>query len=441
MVAPPEFEEDRMEIQGLPQTPRPPGETGRSFGGFFRRVFAKLARRRVPPSKFPFRRTLIPLAVALAAFLVYRFCERSLQPVQPGFVGVAVNRFTGGLEVLPAGTHFRPRALYQIHAVRISDRLLSGPSGTFKVSTKDGVIAQVGIQARWAIDRARLPSKWAALPPDPERELVAPVIAAAFRSASPRYVVGQVVSEKREELANVSARQARGRLAESGILLKEVLIGDVVLPAEYERGRVAMVDEVQNTERMDVTLRLKAKEVERNRLEAEAAKARQVKQAEAVAEQRVIAARAEADAMKFILEQKEKEIRQKRLEAEAEKETRVKRAEAEATVTKIQAAAEAGRRKTIADAEAYSIRTTSLAQFENLEREAELVSANPLLIPKTFADRLSENVQVILTPTLGGEAFTDEVVRRAARGEAPASRSRSRTAATRQASNKNPQAN
>ena len=196
-----------------------------------------------------------------------------------------------------------------------------------------------------------------------------------------------------------------------------------------------MVDEVQSTERMDVTLKLKAKEVERNRLEAEAAKARQVKQAEASAEQRLIAARAESEAMKFILAQKEKEIRQKRLEAEAEKETRVQRAQAEATVTKIQAAAEADRRKTIADAEAYSIRTTTLAQFENLEREAELVSANPLLIPKTFADRLSENVQVILTPTLGGEAFTDEVVKRAARGESPPS-AKTRTAAVRQASNK-----
>ncbi|HSD71321.1 MAG TPA: SPFH domain-containing protein [Thermoanaerobaculia bacterium] len=421
-----------MEMQGLPQTPKPAEKSEQSSDGFLQRLLSRFKRRRFPPSKFPFKRTLIPLAIVIAAVLAYKFCERSLQPVQPGSVGLAVNRFTGALEVLPPGTHFRPRALYQIHAVRISDRLLSGAEASFNVSTKDGVVARVGVQARWAVDRARLLSKWAALPPDPERELVAPVIAAAFRSTAPRYTAVQVVSEKREELANVAARQARGRLAESGIQLKEVLIGDVVLPDEYERGRVAMVDEVQNTERMDVTLKLKAKEVERNRLEAEAIKARQVKEAEAVAARRLIAARAEADAMKFILEQKEKEIRQKRLEAEAEKESRVKRAEAEATVTKIQAAAEAERRKTIADAEAYSIRTTSLAQFENLEREAELVSANPLLIPKTFADRLSENVQVILTPTVGGEAFTGEAVK-----QALAAGPKTRTAATaRRAANK-----
>jgi phage-related minor tail protein len=142
--------------------------------------------------------------------------------------------------------------------------------------------------------------------------------------------------------------------------------------------------------------------------------------------------------MKFILEQKEKEIRQKRLEAEADKESRVKRAEAEAAVMKIQTSAEADRRRKIADAEAYSIRETSLAQFENLEREAELVSANPLLIPKTFADRLSENVQVILTPTVGGEAFTDEVVKRAVAGAGPRPQPQARTAAARSAANRTP---
>ena len=42
-----------------------------------------------------------------------------------------------------------------------------------------------------------------------------------------------------------------------------------------------MVDEVQSTERLDVTLKRKAKEVEETRLTAEAQKARQVQEAEA----------------------------------------------------------------------------------------------------------------------------------------------------------------
>ena len=114
---------------------------------------------------------------------------------------------------------------------------------------------------------------------------------AAFRTAAPRYEVSRLISEQREELSSVAAAAARERLAESGIVLKEVLIGDLILPPEFEQGRLAMVDEVQATERLDVTLKKKAKQVEETRLTAEAQKARQIQEAEAAAAQRVIEAR------------------------------------------------------------------------------------------------------------------------------------------------------
>jgi len=365
------------------------------------------------------RRLILLAVLVLAVFAVTRLLRGSARTVEPGYVGVAVGLLNGSVEILPPGTHFRPPSLYDLHPVRISDQLMTGQEGVFSVSTKEGVAARVTIQARWAIDRASLLRKWSALPPRPGPELVSPIVAAAFRALAPRYEVASLVSDKREEFAATAAKQARERLAVSGIVLKEVLIFDLTLPEDFERGREAMVDEIQKTERMEVTLKLKAKEVEQTRLEAEAQKARVIQQAEAAAQQRVIQARGESEAMKFILEQKHKEIDQKKLEAQAERETRVQRAQSEAEASKIAGEAEALRRRTMADAEAYAIRKTSEAQFENLKREAELVSANPLLIPKTFADRISDKVQVILTPTLGGETFTDEVVRRAARQGVP----------------------
>jgi regulator of protease activity HflC (stomatin/prohibitin superfamily) len=365
----------------------------------------------------PARRMLLAALLILAGMLLWRSLQGSLQSVAPGSVGVCVNRFTGSLEALEPGTYFRPPALHQIHPIRVSDQLLSAEEGQGNFTTKEGVIARVTVQARWAIDRRQLLSKWAALPPRPGAELVAPVLFAAFRTAAPRYEVTKLISEKREELASVAGAAARERLAESGVLLKEVLIGDLVLPPEFEKGRLALVDEVQSTERLDVTLKRKAKEVEETRLTAEAQKARQVQEAEAAAEQRVIAARAEADAMKHVLALKEKQIQQKKLEAEAERQSIVQRAQAGAEASRIQAQADADRRKTMADAEAYATRITALAEFEGLEREAKLVSANPLMIPKTFADRLSDRVQVILTPSIGGEAFTGEVFKRVVNGQ------------------------
>ncbi len=352
----------------------------------------------------PLRRLLVVVLVAGAGWLAWRETQKSFQSVPPGHVGVSVNRFTGSLEALEPGTHFRPPALYEIHPVRVSDQLLSADVGAFSVTTKEGVIARITVQARWAIDRRQLLSKWAALPPQPARELVAPVLSAAFRAAAPRYEVTRLISEKREELATVAAVSARERLAESGVVLKEVLIGDLVLPPEFEKGRIAMVDEVQSTERLEVTLKRRAREVE---------------EAEAAAAQRVITARGEADAMKHVLELKTKQIEQRKLEAEAERQQIVERAHAAAEASRIQTLADADRRKAMADAEAYATRVTAQADFERLEREALLVTANPLLIPKTFADRLSERVQVILTPSIGGEQLTGEIFKRVANGQPP----------------------
>jgi regulator of protease activity HflC (stomatin/prohibitin superfamily) len=401
------------------ETPRPmptpgpdPEEKPRSLS--LRRLLDRLPKAGDEIPWRPIRRGLLLILLVLGAVALWRSVQKGFQSIGPGFVGVSANRFTGSLEELAPGTHFRPAALYQIHPVRVSDQLLTEDELT--VTTKEGVNARLTVQARWAIDRKGLISKWAALPGDPARELVGPVLFAAFRTVAPRYEVMKLISEKREELAAIAGAAARERLGENGIVLKEVLIGDLVLPPEFEKGRLAMVDEVQHTERLDVTLKRKAKEIEETKLTAEAQKARQIQEAEASAAQHVIAARAEADAMKHVLELKQKQIEQKKLEAEAERQSIVQRAQASAEASRIQSQADAERRKAMADAEAYATRVTSLAQFENLEREAKLVSANPLLVPKTFADRLSDRVQVILTPSIGGEAFTGEIFKRVVNG-------------------------
>jgi len=397
-----------------PDDPLAPPGAGQPPPEPARRSFAALGERL---RRIPVGRALLVLAGLFAAVGAFRALRGSFRAVEPGYAAISVSRFTGDIRVLPPGTHFRPTALYDLHAVRVSDQLLSGPASRFLVATKEGVPVQITVQARWSFDRNLLASTWSALPPDPARELVLPIIASAFRAVATTYPVDRVISEKREELTRSSAKQARSRLLESGIVLKEVWIGDLTLPPEYEHGRVELVDEVQNTEKMDVTLKLKTKEIERTRLEAEAQKILVEKHAEASASQRLIAARGESEAMRYVLALKQKEIDQRRLEAEADKQTRVKKAQADAAISKIESEAEVARRKVLAEAEAYTIRTTSAAQFESLKREAELVQANPLLIPKTFADHLSDKVQVILTPTIGGEAFTGEMYRRVANGK------------------------
>lgn len=378
--------------------------------------------------RVPVKSLLVATLLVVAAISAARWTERSFQSVRPGEAGLALNKYTGRVKALPAGTHFLPTVLYDLSRVRISDRILDGDQAAFTLTTKDGLTVSVAVQARWSLDGSQIVAKWASLPDEPGKEVVLPVLVSAFRGLAPQYDATALLAEKREALAAEAAERARRSLAENGILLKEVLVGNVRLPDEYERGRLALLQESQSVDRKEATLRLKAKEIEQTKLEAEALKVKAEKQAETEASQKLIAAKAESEAMAYVLPLKEKEIRQKELEADAEKMRRLKEAQtdaeaskvkatAEAEASKIRSAADAERRRTMAEAEAYAIRQTTLAQFENLKREVELVQLNPVWVSKTFAEKLSPNVQVILTPRLDSGIFQDEAMKRLANGQ------------------------
>jgi hypothetical protein len=114
--------------------PSPPSpQPGRDARAFLGRFFAAIPRPDFPRLKISGRRLFLLAAIVLLAWGGYRFFRGSLREVEPGYAAISVNRLTGGLESLPPGSHWRPRALYDLHAVRVSDQLLSGPAGSFSV--------------------------------------------------------------------------------------------------------------------------------------------------------------------------------------------------------------------------------------------------------------------------------------------------------------------
>jgi len=367
--------------------------------------------------RMPVRAVLLGTALVIALWSGARWVERSFQSVAPGEAGLVVSKFTGSTRIVPPGSHFLPGSFYVLTRMRVSDQLLSGPAATFTVPTRDGFAVGLVIQARWALDRTQLLARWAGLPADPGTEVVGPVLASAFRALAPEYDAPSLLASKREELAARATKQAAERLAEAGIVLKDVLVGDLKLPAEFERGRLALLEQSQLVERTEANLRFKKQEIEQQRLEAEARKARSDKEAEAAANRRLIEAKAEADAMTYILPLKEKGIKQQELEAEAQKARKLKDAQSQAETMKIQAEAEASRRRTMAEAEAYAIRQTSLAQFENLKREVELIERNPTWVNKTLAEKLGDKVQVIVMPNLTADILSKEAGKRVANGQ------------------------
>jgi regulator of protease activity HflC (stomatin/prohibitin superfamily) len=376
-------------------------------------------------------RWLLAVKLGVAGFIPF-LTASSIAVVPSGFAGVRVSQFSGTRPgTLYPGVHFVKPLVESVAVYDTRDRIFStgGEATTetkeakkdeaaarpdlLQVQSKEGLRVGLGVSVRFAIDPKRLDHIHAELPQPIEVEIVPPVVANAFRQLTPAYSVREVFATKREEIRQKATEAIVGRLAADGVLVKEVMLRDIVLPAEFARGLEQLLVKEQENDRLNLEIEIKTKEVRTAELAAEAEKRALIKEAEAQAEVKVLQAKAEADAMKFTLPLKEKQIEQSRLEAQARKESTLQNAEAAAEAKVIDSKAELERRKLLAEAEGNRIRVTAAADAERLRLEAVVLKQNPLLIQKIIAERLSDKLQIMMVPGDGKNFFLNDVLRSA----------------------------
>jgi regulator of protease activity HflC (stomatin/prohibitin superfamily) len=384
---------------------------------------------------------LAPLVVAL-----------SFAMVPEGYGGVRISQISGvEQQTLYPGVHLVFPFVERLAVYDLRDHLFTTNSAAdsatntknelLTVQTREGLTIGLAVSVRYRLDPKKLPYIHANLAQPVDSEIVAPVVSTAFRDLAPNYVVREVFAVKRDEFRARSTKTITDRLGSDGIVVKEVLLRDVHLPAEYARGLEDILLKEQESERMEFETAIQEKQVRIAELQAEAAKAQQVKHSEADAESRVIAAKAESDAMQYTLPLKQKQIEQSKLEAEARKEATIENADAAAQSKVIDSKAEVERRHLLAvsDAEtahlnaeasadstrlnaaanAETIRLTASADAERLQGEAAVLKQNPMLIQKIIAERLSDKLQIIMVPTDGRNFFASDVLRSAFSGGVP----------------------
>jgi len=378
-----------------------------------------------------------PLAIKLAGWAcVPLLLAMSMAFVPEGSGGVRISQISGVQQgTLYPGIHLIVSLVERVAVYDLRDHLfttVAAPDAATKneilaVQTREGLSIGLGISVRYRLDPQRLAYIHANLAQPVDSEIVAPVVSTAFRDLAPNYVVREVFASKRDEFRTRSTKTITDRLGSDGIVVKEVLLRDVHLPAEYAKGLEGLLLKEQESERMEFETEISAKQVRIAELQAEAAKAQQLKRSEADAASRVIAAKAESDAMQYTLPLKQKQIEQSRLEAEARKEATVQNADAAAQSKITDSKAEAERRRLLAAADADTtrlaaaanadtIRLTAAADAERLQQEAAVLKQNPMLIQKIIAERLSDKLQIIMVPTDGRNFFASDVLRSAFAG-------------------------
>ncbi len=400
--------------------------------------------------------------IALAALT--SFAAKSLVVVSDGEAGVRVSQISGVRSgTLYPGTHLifpltERVVLYDVRDKVFSTAAIASPKEKLEVlnvEAREGLSVGLAVTVRYRLDPARLPYIQANLPQPIDEQIVEPVVASTFRDLGPNYIVRDLFSTKRAEFREKATQTITARLNDDAIIVKEVLLRKVELPEEYARGLEGLLEKEQEDDRTLVDASIEQKKVKIAESQAEAAKVRQIKHAEADAQSRVLMAKAESDSMQYTLPLKQKQIEQSRLEAEARKEATIQNAEAEATaqvktaeatgqakvieskadaernrvlseqqnilvVKNAEAAAQAKlidskaeqeHRNLLADAQAHNIRVTSQAEAEQLQLEASALKTNPLLVQYTVAQRLSDRVQIMMVPTDGKFFFTNDVLK------------------------------
>jgi regulator of protease activity HflC (stomatin/prohibitin superfamily) len=376
-------------------------------------AFALLDLRRERPIKW--RRLRRDVAVS-ALFLLYGL---SIMVVPSGRAGIRVSQLWGTRPgPLPPGVHVVKPLIEDVILYDTRDRLWPLAVGKtapepLSVQSKEGLALGLAIGVRYRLDPQRLAHIHADLPPDVDGDLVPVVVASAFREVVPNYMVREVFATRREEVRQRAADIIAAKLGEDGIIVKDVMLRDIVLPAEYSKGLEALLVRQQQAERMVFDVEIKQKEVRTAELEAEADRIRQVKAAEALGQVRVLQAKAEADAMQHTLPLKEKQIQQSRLEAEARKEATIKNAEAAGEAKVIDSKAEVQKLTLIAGADAHRVRIMGQAETERMKLESDVLKENPLLIQKIVAERLSDKMQIMMVPMDGRNFFANDVFRSA----------------------------
>jgi len=378
-----------------------------------------LARRPFRPVRWR------PALQLIAAGALVLLITESFVVIPDGAAGVRVSEIWGARPgTLYPGVHLVTPlvdsvAIYDTREQVYSTLAAENPKqkgDVLTVQAREGLNIGLAVSVRYRLDPKRLDSIHTNLPQPVGEQVVAPVVSTIYRQLAPNYVTREIFATKREELRTKAAEAIAARLASDGIIVREVLLRDLQLPAEYAKGLEGLLLKEQENERLGTETEIKGKQVKIAELEAEAQKARDVKQAEAQAQVRVLQAKSEADAMLYTLPLKQKQIEQSKLEAQARKESTLQNAEAAAQAKIIDSKAELERQRNLSDAEANRIRVTAAADAERMKYEASVLKSNPMLIQKIIAERLSDKLQIMMVPMDGKNFFANDVMRSAFSG-------------------------
>ena len=219
----------------------------------------------------PRRPTRWPLAAKLFGWgWVPLLLALSIAFVPEGSGGVRISQISGVKQgTMYPGVHLVVPLVQRVAVYDLPHHLfttVAAPGTAAKnevltVQTREGLTIGLAVSVRYRLDPQRLGYIHANLAQPLDSEIVAPIVSTAFRDLAPNYVVREVFASKRDEFRAKSTKAITDRLGSDGIVVKEVLLRDVHLPAEYAKGLEGILLKEQESERMEFETAIYEKQV------------------------------------------------------------------------------------------------------------------------------------------------------------------------------------
>lgn len=258
----------------------------RDVGNFFKKMYTNFNSNTFNSTKSTME-TIDPrkkgkliwgLVAAVLLVVFFSFISSFFVVVQAGETGVASLFGRVRDQELSSGFHLKnPLVKVTKMNVRTKDYTMSvlpnegNKTGDDSISalTKEGLSVDLDITVLYHLIENKASDIYKNIGMKYDEVLIRPEIRSAIREVIAEYEAKDIYSEKRKEATQKIVDRLKSKLDERGILIEEVLLRHVELPADLAKSIQAKLTAEQENERYNFLLEKEKKEAERKRLEAE----------------------------------------------------------------------------------------------------------------------------------------------------------------------------
>jgi regulator of protease activity HflC (stomatin/prohibitin superfamily) len=183
--------------------------------------------------------------------------------VPPGMVGIAVT--LGHVEAFSSGLHFRIPWVSHVEILSAKTQLLEDKN---IIPTKEGLSVTLDTAVLFRLDAAKAATLYRQVGSNYIEVLIKPEAASAVRGLTSESEAKALYSSGRNLIQDALKEELTTKLGPRGIIIEDVLLKDIVLPAQLSKSIELKVQAEQDASRMEFVLQKELQEAKRKAIEA-----------------------------------------------------------------------------------------------------------------------------------------------------------------------------